>query len=132
MSTEAALTLTIVLPLPPAELSPNGRPHWRAKAAKTATYRQCAKEAAMIAAYENSEVSQTMPWRSATTQATFYHKDSRRRDRDNLLASIKAGFDGLRDAGLLIDDDELTHLPVVREVDRSNPRVEIELTYSEE
>lgn len=86
----------------------------------------------MIAAYENSEVSQTMPWRSATTQATFYHKDSRRRDRDNLLASIKAGFDGLRDAGLLIDDDELTHLPVVREVDRSNPRVEIELTYSEE
>lgn len=121
------MKLTIVLPLPPAELSPNGRPHWRQKAAKTATYRTCAKEAAMVAAHDHRDISNTMPWEAAYTRATFYHRDSRRRDRDNLLASLKAGFDGLRDAGLLIDDDELTHLPVVRAVDRDNPRVEIEL-----
>lgn len=37
---------------------------------------------------------------------------TRRRDRDNLLASLKAAFDGIADAGLVENDAGLTHLPV--------------------
>ena len=126
MSTDA-LKLTITLPLPPAELRPNARPHYMAKARKTAAYREDAKAAGMVAAYEQREVSKTMPWRRAKTQVTFYHRAPARRDSDNLGASLKACWDGLRDAGLLVDDDQLTHLPIVKAIDPTDPRVEIEL-----
>ena len=62
------------------------------------------------------------------SQATFYFRDLRRRDRDNLLASLKAAFDGLADAHILEDDSGLVHLPVRIEKDRENPRVELEIT----
>ena len=58
----------------------------------------------------------------------WYARDSRRRDRDNCLASLKATFDGLTDSGLLVDDSGITHLPLVLAVDPKNPRVELHLT----
>lgn len=65
------------------------------------------------------------PMRSATVQMTFYYRDSRRRDRDNALASMKAALDGIADAEIVSDDVDFTHLPVTISVDRSRPRVEI-------
>ena len=41
------------------------------------------------------------------------------------MASMKAGFDGLADAGLVLNDSGLSPSVVAMEVDRGNPRVEI-------
>jgi Holliday junction resolvase RusA-like endonuclease len=62
-------------------------------------------------------------WPSAKVRAVFYFRDHRKRDRDNALSSLKAHFDGLADAGLISNDSGLTHMPVVMNVDKSNPRV---------
>jgi len=67
-------------------------------------------------------------WKRAECQAVFYVRDRRRRDRDNLLASLKAAFDGVTDAHVLEDDAGLVHKPVDVQVDRSNPRVELHIT----
>ena len=55
----------------------------------------------------------------------FYHKTRRCMDRDNILASLKAVLDGFSDAGLWIDDRECMFMPVARDKDAKNPRVEI-------
>lgn len=68
------------------------------------------------------------PWKAASCVRHWYARDSRRRDRDNCLASLKATFDGLTDSGLLADDSGITHLPLVLPVDSKNPRVELHLT----
>lgn len=126
--TLACLTgLTVTLPLPPRELSPNftvgSRGGRMGKAAKIKKYRHCAYTMAQ------SAIGRKMAprWEAATAQATFYVKDKRRRDADNALASLKAAFDGLKDAGVVADDSGITHLPVRFVVDRANPRVEIRL-----
>ena len=108
-----------VLPLPPKELSPNARVHWAAKAKATKRYRIMSWAEA---AEQDGGIAR---WKHATAQATFFFKVNRRRDRDNLLASLKPAFDGFVDAGVLADDAGLIHLPVEIDVDRENPRVEI-------
>jgi Holliday junction resolvase RusA-like endonuclease len=59
-----------------------------------------------------------------TAVYTFFVKDDRRRDIDNMIASVN---DALVKAGLLADDD-WQHLAIGAadaEIDRSNPRCEI-------
>jgi crossover junction endodeoxyribonuclease RusA len=101
------MTVTIYLPLPPDALKPNARVHWRTKAKATKTYRETARWAA--------HAPHPAAWKAAEIQAHFRFKQDRRRDRDNLLASLKAAFDGLVDARLLSDDSGVTHLPVTWE-----------------
>lgn len=119
-------TITITIPLPPRELSPNhtvgSRGGRLGKAAKIKAYRRTAGFVALAARGRT-----TLAWPKATAQATFYVKINRRRDADNALASLKAAFDGLRDAGVIADDSGLTHLPVVFAVDKVRPRVEIKV-----
>ncbi|MBN2582551.1 MAG: RusA family crossover junction endodeoxyribonuclease [Planctomycetes bacterium] len=111
-------TLVFVLPLPPRELSPNARPHHMAKARAVRKYR--------LWAWAEARSQNVRPgWAEAKAQATFHFTSNRRRDRDNLLASLKPAFDGLVDAGVLADDSGLTHLPVRIELDANEPRVEI-------
>lgn len=63
-------------------------------------------------------------WKTANVQITVTPPDRRRRDKDNLLASLKAAFDGAQDAGLIADDSGLTYLPIViTEPDKANARV---------
>jgi len=119
--------ITITLPLPPRELSPNARVHWAAKAKRTKAMRERANMEARAA-----QGRRTRRWERATVRATFYHKDRRRRDRDNLLASCKAVFDGLADAGVIVDDAGLTHLPVECEVDKASPRLVITVAEQEQ
>lgn len=112
--------IKIVLPLPFKELSPNARCHWAAKAKSVKNYR--------LIAWGQSKLElpkRHKPWMEAEAQATFYHKSSRKRDRDNALASLKSAFDGIADAKVIRDDSGLTHKPVVFAVDKSNPRVVI-------
>lgn len=116
--------LWITLPLPPKELSPNARVHWRAKASKVKSYREAAKIEAMVAAHETG---MDKPFSWVRIKATFYHTQNRGRDADNALASLKSAFDGLADAGIVTNDRKITHEPVEFRVDREDPRVELEI-----
>ena len=115
--------ISIVLRLPGKVLSPNSRSCWQARAREARNYRQaCACRA--IAALGGQR-----PMREcATILAQFYHAQARRRDDDNLIASLKPARDGLVDAGLLADDVGVTTLPVKRYLDRDNPRVVLTIT----
>ena len=117
--------LTVVLSLPPKELSPNARPHWRAKAKATKAYRNEARVAALQAM--SGLPKHWHHFDKGKTFVTFYKPTFRRTDPDNLLSSLKAAFDGLVDAGLLTDDRALAHAPVHQLKSKTNPRCEIYL-----
>jgi crossover junction endodeoxyribonuclease RusA len=66
-------------------------------------------------------------WEKASVTPVFYFPNERRRDEDNAIASLKAAYDGIVDAGLLPDDD---HKHMQRErpefkIDKRHPRVEL-------
>jgi crossover junction endodeoxyribonuclease RusA len=112
------LSMVIVLPLPPRELSPNARPHWAAKARAVKHYRE--------AAYLSSLAERPCrPLQAARVTARFFFRTRRRRDRDNLLASLKPAFDGIADARVVANDAGMIHMPVEQYVDRRDPRIEI-------
>lgn len=94
------------LPLPPSVLSPNARPHWAAKAKAAKAYRFAARMAATavwpVYAPSLDEADVVCVFR-------FPIKGKRNRDRDNLLASMKAAFDGIADAGVVRNDSGFRH-----------------------
>jgi crossover junction endodeoxyribonuclease RusA len=92
---------TVVLPWPPKELSPNARLHWAAlsrvkKAYRTACWLQARKAGISAETLLGAD--------EADVHLVFYPPDKRNRDADNMLASMKAGLDGLADA-LKVDDN---------------------------
>ena len=116
------MTVVITLMLPARALSPNARNHWRIVSKDKRYYRQMASINARLA--HNGQ-----PFKAATCEARFFFKDDKRkRDRDNLLASLKSAFDGLADGGLIENDRDLTHLPVKVGIDNDRPRVELHVT----
>lgn len=62
------------------------------------------------------------PWQLARVTATFFHPDGRRRDPDNSMGSIKAAYDGIVDAGLVVDDD-------AKHMRRGEPSFEVDSKY---
>ena len=116
--------IRVRLPLPSPRLSPNARAHWRSKARDVKSYRLAAEFYGLIALQKTGDPG---AWTSADVQATFHHPTRRQRDADNLLASLKAAFDGFADAGIVSNDRALTHLPVLQMLDRNDPRVEIRI-----
>lgn len=127
--------MTITLPLPTRNLSPNARCHWAVKAREVKVYRALAhwratKEMQRDLASRGAVFGAVLPMRldRATVRLTFYWPDKRRRDRDNALASMKSAMDGFTDAGVWGDDSGVTFLPIAFEVDRASPRVEVEVT----
>jgi len=82
----------ITFPWPPADLSPNKRTYWRAKAPIAKAYRSSCwaltKAAGVIVDWDGD----VHVW------LTFYPPDRRHRDDDNLIASFKSGRDGMADA----------------------------------
>jgi len=105
-------SVRLTLSFPPSELSPNSRMHWRKKAKVTADYREeCGWTAKAFIADQcpycgplskSRHLALTPPVRAVVT---FVVPDRRPRDMDNLLASLKAAWDGLTDAGVLTGDD---------------------------
>lgn len=83
---------TILLPWPPKELSPNARVHWRKRAARAKAYRA---DCGWLTLHADPDVPDEGP---IPVSVRFCEPDKRRRDTDNLLASIKAGLDGVADA----------------------------------
>ena len=60
---------------------------------------------------------------------TWYEKN-KKRDPDNVQAGIKFILDGLKEAGVIINDGWKQIGPITHEmqVDKNNPRVEVEIT----
>lgn len=101
-------SITITLPLPPQAMYPNARKHWKAKMAPKRQQRNDAYTAAIDAMFCRNGKGRPY-WQLAECQATFYLE--RRRDGDNLIAWLKATFDGLEDAGIVENDGNFIHLP---------------------
>lgn len=121
-------SVTIILSLPPKVLQPNctvatigGR---FKKAAATKRYRRLAKEAI------EAECIETRPWGKVAVKAIFYFSYARRRDPDNANGSLKAAYDGIVDAGLVVDDDyeHMERMPPIFKGDKAYPRVELTIT----
>ena len=92
--------IEVVLGWPPSELSPNARLHWarlaKAKKEYLAICNSVSKE--QLKKYKYDSLPERL-----VLEMTFIPPDRRSYDRDNLVARMKAGIDGLADA-LRIDD----------------------------
>jgi Holliday junction resolvase RusA-like endonuclease len=126
------MAVRLVLPWPDARLLPNRKLHWAVKARATIDARS---EARFVSEdwrnLKARELNVRIPrplLLSCTARVTFYPPDKRRRDLDNLLRACKPYWDGMVDAGLLVDDSCIKEISVrMGEPDKANPRTEIEL-----
>lgn len=92
--------MKFVLPWPAMrELSPNWRGHWSGKARAKKALR------AAWAAEAKKQGAQAISAKALSIRLEFVPPDKRARDLDNLLASCKAGLDGLADV-LCVDDSK--------------------------
>lgn len=104
----------IVLPLPPRELSPNYK-HLNS-AVKWRYVRHYREACGWDTKYQMQEQGLSPIWQSPIVmKLSFHYRLRRERDEDNLLASFKAGIDGMVDAKLL-PDDSTSHVSYVIEV----------------
>ncbi len=93
------MDLTIELPWYPKELSPNARVHWAVKANAVKKYRHACAWAARAQGLMPSNADEVV------MTIEFREPDKRPRNKDNMIASIKALQDGLMDA-IGIDDSK--------------------------
>ena len=90
--------MNITLPWPPSALNPNARhAHWSVKAKAAKAYRTACKALAEAHGVVAPDSPKIALW------VEFVPPDRRHRDDDNMVASFKAGRDGLADA-LGVDD----------------------------
>lgn len=118
--------LTVALPFPPAELSPNKRLHWAKKAKIVKQYRWDCNMLIGMAWWKEGPLRRWPYDGEIPISVTFCPPDKRRRDRDNMLASFKAGFDGIADA-LGVDDNRFIPTHRVGEVVKGG-KVIVEIT----
>lgn len=93
--------IEVVLGWPPSDLSPNARLHWAKLARAKKQYRQACHSVTkeQLKKYPKySELPEIL-----VLEMTFIPPDRRSYDRDNLVARMKSGIDGLSDA-LRIND----------------------------
>jgi crossover junction endodeoxyribonuclease RusA len=95
--------IEIVLGWPPSELSPNKRLHW----SKVAKFKSLYREACWAMALEQK--AGPVPAGNLHLTLEFVPPDRRSYDRDNLVARMKSGLDGVADA-LKINDKMFTTL----------------------
>lgn len=114
----------ILLPWPPRALSPNARVHWAVKHKASKRQRRDAELLARRAGYDRidwPETGRLCVW------VTGYPMDRRRRDADNMLASIKHALDGIAEV-MGVDDSRFVPKPYVSELTRRPPVVRIVVT----
>lgn len=94
--------ILIRLPWPPVVLSPNSRAHWAKVAKAKANYR--ADCSTVTRSQLGPKVKELLPAAGELELLIeFIPPQARKYDRDNLLARMKAGLDGVCDC-LAIDD----------------------------
>lgn len=92
----------VEIPWPPAALSPNSRPHYMLKHRETKRYRE-------LAAYRANGKKRL---RNPVIAVLPLVATRRRRDLDNVLASLKSALDGLTDAGWWNDDSDIVGITI--------------------
>lgn len=116
--------IVVNLPWPPHQLNPNKRLHWSRKSRAARLYRNMCYVIAKNAVQSsdcNPDYSGKMVF-----SIEFFPPDKRRRDDDNMLASFKAGRDGVADA-LGVDDNKfVTSFEVCDPVEGGAVRVTIQ------
>lgn len=107
------MMITVTLPWPPKELSPNARLHWAQKTKHTKAYRKACWAQALACGIRRN-AAHPVP---VQMTVEFIPPDRRSYDKDNLIGRMKAGFDGLADA-MGVDDKhfEQTFLPVSKDI----------------
>ena len=101
--------MRVDLPWPPRHLSPNARVHWAVLARDKAAYRFSCMWLAKVAFCATGEPAFAVP---VLVAIHFSPPDNRGRDLDNMLASCKAGLDGVAQA--IGVDDKHWHLDLSR------------------
>jgi crossover junction endodeoxyribonuclease RusA len=115
--------MTVTLGWPSRALSPNARSHW----ATLARAKKAAREEGWIAArYHDGRISAPAS-APVSIQVTFTPPNARRRDLDNLIASIKAHLDGISDAIGIDDSRWIWAAPVIAKPEKPG-RVVVTLT----
>jgi Holliday junction resolvase RusA-like endonuclease len=127
--------LSVVLDIPASALSPNAHAVGVSRGAlfaKRARIR-AARHYAGVMALDALKGSEPPRWRRARLQIAWYAQRERwKPDADNAIARVKHYLDGLRDAGVLDDDDRLTIEPPLIDVDAEHPRVLLHVTGMDE
>jgi len=86
--------------------------------------REVERWAALIAFFNNKKVKN---FEKAKVKLTYFFPDRRRRDPDNYAGKVI--MDGLVNAGIIKDDSfNNVELELAGDVDKDNPRTEIEVT----
>ena len=96
--------IEVVLGWPPTDLSPNARKHWAVVARAKKQYRKDCYSVSKEQLKKYKKETENIPER-LVLEMTFIPPDKRSYDRDNLVARMKAGIDGLADA-LRINDKQ--------------------------
>ena len=119
-------SVTIILPLPRRELSPNARCHWAKKSKITKSHR--IEAWSVCNKFAIQQLKQNPKWRRAKMQVKAYFKTRRHPDPGNFMASLKAYEDGIADAGVVENDRGLWPERPEFFTDAKNPRVELTIT----
>ena len=99
--------LTLTLPLPPKELSPNASSPWNPKAKWfRIRARKDYRELIYVCACQSTPDRRTLLNTKVRMTETYRIAGKRKRDVRNLFAAFKAGEDGLVDAGIIPGDDD--------------------------
>lgn len=93
-------SFTIELSPPPKAVRPNARVHYMARARAVKHYRAAARLKAVLAMQGHRPPG----WLKARAKVVAYHATGNRMDPDNLVASLKAAFDGIADSGMISND----------------------------
>jgi Holliday junction resolvase RusA-like endonuclease len=99
--------------LPDPDLSPNKRHHYM----QVYRAKHAAKEEAFLLVLHQGRPPK--PYEKAHITVTWVAKDKRRRDPDNLFASMKSYIDGLVEVGL-IEDDSAMHVTYTLQYERGD------------
>ena len=116
-------TQTWVIRLPLIRpLTLNARQHWAVKAREVQKLR-----GDTLLLVRNMRIGHH---EAVDVRLTYYPKDRRRRDSDNLVATLKVACDAIVSAKIVDDDDPahmVKHMPVIAEPD-GDPRLEMTVT----
>jgi crossover junction endodeoxyribonuclease RusA len=114
--------LEFQLPWPPSSLSPNARPHWSKLYKAKREYRHACWGTAL-----SQPQQELVPEGPLHIELHFVPPNRREHDRDNLVARMKSGLDGLADA-LKINDKRFTTLTANMSTDSIGGFVRIRIT----
>jgi len=106
--------IEVVLGWPPTDLSPNARKHWAVVAKAKKQYRRDCYSVSKEQLKKYKKETENIPER-LVLEMTFIPPDRRSYDRDNLVARMKSGIDGLADA-LKINDKRFVRIRILQEI----------------